>query len=42
MNRELAENGRYDFTLVAELTDEAGTLVAQTTANYALRNFTGK
>lgn len=42
MNRELAENGRYDFTLVAELTDASGTLVAQTTANYALRNFTGK
>ncbi|MDG1690556.1 MAG: YiiD C-terminal domain-containing protein [Alphaproteobacteria bacterium] len=42
MNQQLEETGRFDFTLVAELTDEAGNLVAQTTANYALRNFSGK
>lgn len=42
MNQKLEETGRFDFTLLAELTDEAGTLVAQTMANYALRNFSGK
>ena len=42
MNQKLEETGRFDFTLLAELTDEAGTPVAPTMANYALRNFSGK
>lgn len=42
MNAALERDGRYDFELVAELKDENGTLVAQTTANYAIRNFLGK
>ena len=41
MNAELDKDGRYDFTLVADLKDEAGTVVAQTTTNYAIRNFMG-
>ena len=41
MNAELDANGRYDFTLVADLKDENGVLVAQTTTNYAIRNFFG-
>ena len=41
MNDALEKDGRYDFTLVAELKDENGTLVAQTTTNYAIRNFLG-
>ena len=41
MNAALAKDGRFDFTLIADLKDENGTLVAQTTANYALRNFLG-
>ncbi|MEL0151534.1 MAG: DUF4442 domain-containing protein [Rhodobiaceae bacterium] len=41
MNAALAKDGRFDFTLVADLKDENGTLVAQTTANYAIRNFLG-
>jgi len=41
MNDALEKDGRYDFTLVAELKDENGSLVAQTTANYAIRNFLG-
>lgn len=41
MNAALDKDGRYDFTLVAELKDENATLVAQTTTNYAIRNFMG-
>ena len=41
MNAALDKDGRYDFTLVADLKDEAGKLVAQTTTNYAIRNFLG-
>lgn len=41
MNAALDKDGRYDFTLIADLKDESGTLVAQTTTNYAIRNFMG-
>ncbi|MGI9438898.1 MAG: DUF4442 domain-containing protein [Parvibaculales bacterium] len=41
MNTALDKDGRYDFTLVAALKDENDTLVAQTTTNYAIRNFMG-
>ena len=41
MNAALEKDGRFDFTLVADLKDENGTLVAQTTTNYAIRNFMG-
>ena len=41
MNAALDKDGRYDFTLVADLKDDAGTVVAQTTTNYAIRNFMG-
>ena len=41
MNAALDKGGRYDFTLIADLKDESGTLVAQTTTNYAIRNFMG-
>lgn len=42
MNEALDRDGRYDFTLIADVKDENGVLVAQTTANYAIRNFLGK
>lgn len=42
MNAALDNEGRYDFTLVADLKDENDVLVAQTTTNYAVRNFLGK
>jgi len=42
MNRELAQSGRFDFVLEAELKDTNNQVVAKTTANYALRNFLGK
>lgn len=41
MNAALDKDGRFDFTLLAELKDENETLVAQTTTNYAIRNFLG-
>ena len=41
MNEALEKDGRYDFTLVAELKDENGAVVALTTTNYAIRNFLG-
>lgn len=41
MNAALDKDGRYDFTLIADLKDESGTLVAQTTTDYAIRNFMG-
>lgn len=41
MNAALEKDGRYDFTLIADLKDENGGLVAQTTTNYAIRNFLG-
>ncbi|MEP0201572.1 MAG: PaaI family thioesterase [Halioglobus sp.] len=42
MNQELAESGRFDFVLEAQLKDTNNQVVAKTTANYALRNFLGK
>ena len=42
MNQELAQSGRFDFVLEAELKDTNNQVVAKTTANYALRNFLGK
>ncbi len=42
MNAALDKDGRFDFTLVADIKDENQSLVAQTTANYAIRNFLGK
>ncbi len=42
MNAALDKDGRFDFTLIADIKDENQTLVAQTTANYAIRNFLGK
>ena len=39
MNATLDSDGRFDFTLEAVLKDEADTLVAKTTTNYAVRNF---
>ena len=41
MNNQLAETGKYDFQLTTELKDSNGTLVAQTVASYAIRNFSG-
>lgn len=41
MNAALDKESRFDFTLLAELKDENETLVAQTTTNYAIRNFLG-
>lgn len=42
MNAALAESSRYDFELKAILSDENGTVVAETLGAYAIRNFTGK
>ena len=41
MNDTLDKEGRFDFTLLADLKDETEKLVAQTTTNYAIRNFLG-
>ncbi len=42
MNGKLAETGKFDFQLTTELKDSNGTLVAQTVASYAIRNFSGQ
>ena len=39
MLAEYAERGKSDFELVAEVTDEAGTVVARTRGLYQLRRF---
>ena len=41
MNAKLEETGKYDFQQKAVLTDEKGTVVAETLGSYALRNFLG-
>ena len=41
MNDTLDKEGRFDFTLLADLKDESEKLVAQTTTNYVIRNFLG-
>ena len=41
MNAALDKEGRFDFTLLAELKDQSEKLVARTTTNYAIRNFVG-
>ena len=41
MNTKLEETGKYDFQQIAVLTDENGTVVAETVGSYALRNFLG-
>jgi hypothetical protein len=41
MNAKLEETGKYDFQQKAVLTDENGTVVAETLGSYALRNFLG-
>ena len=41
MNSKLEADGRYDFEQTAVLKDAAGTVVAETKASYALRNFMG-
>ena len=41
MNDSLDKEGRFDFTLLADLKDESEKLVARTTTNYVIRNFLG-
>ncbi|MGB1118638.1 MAG: PaaI family thioesterase [Parvibaculales bacterium] len=41
MNATLDTEGRFDFTLLAELKDDTEKLVARTTTNYVIRNFLG-
>ena len=41
MNATLDKEGRFDYTLLAEIKDQNEKLVARTTTNYAIRNFLG-
>ncbi|MEL6978122.1 MAG: PaaI family thioesterase [Pseudomonadota bacterium] len=41
MNAQLDASGKFDFDLMARVTDERGETVAETLGAYAIRNFAG-